>query len=256
MGFQKLTLSEEPDEIEEDQLPTPREPPPSWIDLDVPEDLDVLLNTCFQDIQSTLTTWSMVTGPVNRSSSSSESVEDNTHSFQILPLLESITKMLSSIKNYTVNRHDLSQEAVSKLRHAALDLLETMKELEGQYRMEDGDDQDGYLYRSSDFNLLDKERQAIDVYLGIVEKFAFNPPHHIGSPPAVFTPEIKALLGKNNSAGILTEPAYAVPEWIQRGSFIDDFMGRCHALILDNLDTLSVDIPDPRDEDAFLESLS
>lgn len=237
LGFQNLVLSEEPDDME-DHLPTPREPPPSWIDLDVPQDLDVLLKTCFDDIQSTLTTWSMVTGP-NRTSSSSSSSNpsepDDTNSFQILPLLESVTKMLSSIKNYTVNRHDLSQSAVSKLRNAALDLLETMKELESQYRMHEEDSEEvennGYLYRSSDFDLLEKERQAIHKYLNIVEQFAFNPPHHIGSPPAVFTPEIKALMGKTEILSLTEDTTYRVPEWLQRGSFTNDLMGK-HMLLI------------------------
>lgn len=239
LGFQNLTLSEEPEDME-DHLPTPREPPPSWIDLDVPQDLDVLLQTCFDDIQSTLTTWSMVTGPHRNSSSSSSSAEpddkNTANSFQILPLLESVTKMLSSIKNYSMNRHDLSQEALSKLRHAALDLLETMKELESQYRMqednnnEEAEENNGYLYRSSDFDLLEKERQAIHVYLSIVEKYAFNPPHHIGSPPAVFTPEIKALLGKSEILSLTADDdintRYGVPEWLQRGSFVNNPMGK------------------------------
>ncbi|KAG1067749.1 hypothetical protein G6F42_026465 [Rhizopus arrhizus] len=192
LGFQNGPLVEEPDDMD-DQLPTPREPPPSWIDLDIETDLDVLLEMCYQDIQNTLATWSMVTGP-NRSSSSSASsshplADDSSSvsSFQILPLLQAVTKMLNSVRNYTVNRHDLSNEAMSKLRHASLALLESMKELENQHRVEneeDGDEDDGseasgFLYRSSDFDLLEKERQAIHTYLNVVETHAFNPPHHI-----------------------------------------------------------------------------
>ena len=41
MGFKPLT--EEPDDME-DSLPTPQEPQPSWIDLNVETDLDVLLS--------------------------------------------------------------------------------------------------------------------------------------------------------------------------------------------------------------------
>ncbi|CAO0799784.1 unnamed protein product [Mucor circinelloides] len=291
LGFQNGPLVEEPDDMD-DQLPTPREPPPSWIDLDIETDLDVLLEMCYQDIQNTLATWSMVTGP-NRSSSSSASsshplADDSSSvsSFQILPLLQAVTKMLNSVRNYTVNRHDLSNEAMSKLRHASLALLESMKELENQHRVEneeDGDEDDGseasgFLYRSSDFDLLEKERQAIHTYLNVVETHAFNPPHHIGSPPAMFTPEIQALMGKTQILSLTeneleeqqrkqtvsntttTKPTtHGIPEWLERGSFTNDSMGRYHALILDNLDgSFTQDVvPDPHeDEDAFLQFLA
>lgn len=241
---------EEPDDID-DQLPTPREPPPSWIDLDIETDLDVLLSLCFEDIQTTLSTWAMVTGPRLSSSSASshplaESTENNT--FQILPLLQTVTKMLSSVRNYTVHRHDLSNIAVSKLRHASLDLLESMKELENQHRVdeegeEDDEDGDGYLYRSSDFELLEKERLAIHKYLDVVETHAFNPPHHIGSPPAMFTPEIQALMGKTSILSLTeneleeqtkvkgitnnnTKKTNGIPEWLKRGSFVNDSIGK------------------------------
>ncbi|CAO3606877.1 unnamed protein product [Mucor fragilis] len=291
LGFQNGPLVEEPDDMD-DQLPTPREPPPSWIDLDIETDLDVLLEMCFQDIQTTLATWSMVTGP-NRSSSSSASSShpladdaSSVSSFQILPLLQVVTKMLNSVKNYTVNRHDLSNEAMSKLRHASLALLESMKELENQHRVEteeDGDEDDGseaegFLYRSSDFDLLEKERQAIHTYLNVIEAHAFNPPHHIGSPPAMFTPEIQALMGKTQILSLTeneleeqqqkqtisttanTKPTtHGIPEWLERGSFVNDSMGRYHALILDNTDGSFTqdDVPDPHeDEDAFLQFLA
>ncbi|KAI7883855.1 uncharacterized protein EV154DRAFT_428091 [Mucor mucedo] len=241
-------LMEEPDDID-DQLPTPRAPPPSWIDLDIETDLDVLLSLCFEDIQTTLSTWAMVTGPRLSSSSASshplaESTENST--FQIIPLLQTVTKMLSSVRNYTVHRHDLSDTAVSKLRHASLDLLESMKELENQHRVEDDDEEDedgdGFLYRSSDFELLEKERLAIHKYLDVVEAHAFNPPHHIGSPPAMFTPEIQALMGKTSILSlteneleqqtnlkkitdISTKKTNGIPEWLKRGSFENDLNG-------------------------------
>lgn len=241
---------EEPDDID-DQLPTPRAPPPSWIDLDIETDLDVLLSLCFEDIQTTLSTWAMVTGPRLSSSSASshplaELTENNT--FQIIPLLQTVTKMLSSVRNYTVHRHDLSDIAVSKLRHASLDLLESMKELENQHRVEEDDEEneesdgDGFLYRSSDFELLEKERLAIHKYLDVIEAYAFNPPHHIGSPPAIFTPEIQALMGKTAILSLTeneleqqtnlkitdnsTKKTNGIPEWLKRGSFENNSNGK------------------------------
>jgi hypothetical protein len=253
LGFRHAALTEEPDDLEDD-LPTPREPPPSWIDLDIETDLDVLQSLCFQDIQATLATWSMVTGPNRLSSSSSSShplageSDEQGADFQILPLLQSVTKMLSSVKNYTVNRHDLSDSSLSKLRHASLNLLEAMKELENQHRVkedvDDSDESDGFLYQSLDFNLLEKERMAIHTYLNVVEQHAFNPPHHIGSPPAMFTPEIQALMGKTQILSLtenelqdqqqmnleqptrIKQTTNRIPEWLERSSFVNDTMGK------------------------------
>ncbi|CAO3609325.1 unnamed protein product [Cunninghamella blakesleeana] len=286
LGF-KYTEVEEPDEL--DQLPTPKMPPPSWKELDVETDLDVLLNLCFQDIQQTLTAWAMVTGP--RMSLSDHSVDsdisdatNSSHSsFHILPLLQSVTKMLHSVKTYTVHRHDLSNEALSQLRQAALTLLSDMKDLETTYRLDEDDhhrshspqlqqqqnnsnnnnynDQDGYIYKSSDFHHLEKERKSIHHYLSMVEKFALNPPHHIGAPPTSFTNEIKALLIKNamdvnspkdsdddeNSNENGFSKKNAIPNWLERSSFNNDDIGRYHALLKDHI-TNPNDIPDPRDD--------
>ena len=111
-----------------------------------------------------------------------------------------------------------------------------MKDLENQHRVEEGEEENeaGFLYRSSDFELLEKERQAIHKYLDVVEAYAFNPPHHIGSPPAIFSPEIKALMGKTSILS-LTEAELeerksdrrpketnGIPEWLERGSFVND----------------------------------
>ncbi|KAI9476308.1 MAG: hypothetical protein EXX96DRAFT_620770 [Benjaminiella poitrasii] len=279
LGFRPEAFVEEPDDMDDvDQLPTPREPPPSWIDLDVETDLDVLLSICFDDIQTTLTTWSIITEPSQKSLSDG-SLQTTNGVFQILPLLQSVTTMLSSVKNYTVNRHDLSNEVISKLRHASLDLLEAIKELETEYRLkeeeEDKENAEGFLYGSSNFSSLEKERKAINDYLHVIEKYAFNPPHHIGSPPAVFTPEIQALMGKTEILSLIEEEtvkkakddssvstkAYCVPAWLERGSFVNDSMGRYYALMLDNLnESNSVqkqDIPNPaEDKELFLKYLS
>ncbi|KAI8368317.1 uncharacterized protein BYT42DRAFT_586137 [Radiomyces spectabilis] len=273
LGFSATALTEEPDDL--DQLPTPKAPPPTWIDLDVETDLDVLLGYCFQDIQSTLATWAMVTGPGHASSATESDSDSESGVFQILPLLHSVTKMLNSVKNYTLHRHDLPDTSLSKLRQSALHLLEAMKILENQHRVDEDDDarsEDGYIYRTSDFNMLEKERQAILDYLCIVEQCAFNPPHHIGSPPAVFTPEIKALMARTSitgtstptNEGVHTPQHSAIPVWLERGAFLDNDLARYHALLSDyrRIDSdgsanAQVDIPSPEEnEDDFLQFLA
>ncbi|KAI7900267.1 uncharacterized protein BX663DRAFT_518078 [Cokeromyces recurvatus] len=227
LGFQQETFVEEPDSIE-DQLPTPQEPPPSWIDLNVETDLDILLSLCFKDIQTTLTIITLT-----------EPLDTTLHpdtSFQILPFLQAVTTMLSSVKKYTVNRQDLSNEAINKLRYASLHLLEIIKELETNYRLKEEEEEEekgdtkGFLYRASDFNRLGKERQAIHDYLNVIEKYAFNPPHHIGSPPALFTPEIETLIEKMGILSLTKEEEIKtfnnIPEWLERGSFVNNPIGK------------------------------
>ncbi|SAM09834.1 hypothetical protein [Absidia glauca] len=275
LGFK---FTEEVDPMDE-QPPTPQQPPPSWKELDVETDLDVLLQLCFQDIQQTLVAWAMVTGP--RMSLSDHSTDSDTSdganantTLQILPLLQSVTKMINSVKTYTMYRHDLSNHALTQLRHASLSLLSVMKDLESLYRLNEGDDHhrsdelvdnQGYIYRPSDFHHLDSERQAIHHYLTTVEKHALNPSHHFGAPPTAFTDEIKALMVKTASgppSPIHEEPDNinpaltktndtTIPIWLERGSFVNDDIGRYHALLMDHC-AEKVTLPDPHeDEDLF-----
>ncbi|KAI9488312.1 hypothetical protein BDB00DRAFT_772770 [Zychaea mexicana] len=243
LGFKREDLVEEPDDL--DQLPTPQAPPPSWMDLDVETDLDILLSQCFDDIQQTLTQWAMVTGPREHSSFSSRGSHTSSESdegFQILPLLDSVTKMINSVKSYMHHRHDLSDVASQKVRHAALQLLESIKSLETRFRKDQEAADDGeFTYHTSEFGMLEKERKAIHTYLSTVEIYAFNPPHHIGSPPAAFSPEIRALMAKTYvedseapdspqlSAQLQQEQQLGIsklPDWLQRGTFQDDDIGK------------------------------
>ncbi|ORZ22273.1 hypothetical protein BCR42DRAFT_405835 [Absidia repens] len=300
LGFK---FAEEPEAMDDQPL-TPQQPPPSWKELDVETDLDVLLQHCFQDIQQTLTAWAMVTGPRmslsdhSVDSDTSEAANHGTTTFQILPLLQSVTKMLNSVKTYTMNRHDLSDYALSQLRHSSLSLLSAMKDLESLYRLDEeepnnnnnigttpnddsgtltvdqhGEHDNGYIYRASDFHHLDKERMAIHHYLSTVEKHALNPPHHLGGPPAAFTDEIKALMVKTASGppspvdeedesdhypieSKISAKANLVPVWLERGSFVNDEIGRYHSLLIDHC-AENTHIPDPhQDEDAFWQFLA
>ena len=199
----------------------------------------------------------MVTGPRQHSSISSRGSHTSNDSnntdegFQILPLLDSVTKMINSVKNYMHHRHDLSNHALYKVRHAALNLLESIKSLETRFRkdqeqaeqavLEGGLGIGEYTYHTSEFGMLENERKAIHNYLLTVENFAFNPPHHIGSPPAAFSCEIRALMaktsveqqqGENRDAPNSPQPAQqatastGLPDWLQRGTFQDDAIGK------------------------------
>lgn len=220
-------ISEEPEDL--DHLPTPREPPPSWKDLDVETDLDVLQDICYQDIQSMLNIWNMVTGPSSSNSSSSNSStsdgeSDEHEHFQILPLLDATTKVVNSVKNYVYNRHDLEDAAVLKLRQATLSLLDGMKRLETRYRVEEDEEtksEDGYIYTTSDYITLESERAVINDYLEVVDKYAFTPPHHIGASTLT-------LLAKEEEAnGGVVEPRKSqIPEWLDENAFQGDDIGK------------------------------
>ncbi|RUS13467.1 hypothetical protein BC937DRAFT_95267, partial [Endogone sp. FLAS-F59071] len=257
-------ISEEPEDL--DHLPTPREPPPSWKDLDVETDLDVLQDICYQDIQSMLNIWNMVTGP---SSNSSNSDSESDEPFQILPLLDATTKVVNSVKNYVYNRHDLEDAAVLKLRQATISLLDGMKRLETRYRVEEDEEtksEDGYIYTTSDYTMLESERDVINDYLEVVDKYAFTPPHHIGAST------LTLLAKEEKTNGVAAEPRRSqIPDWLNENMFQGDDIGRYHALLETNRQPdanaaqnslgeaiAHIDaLPNPHeDKEAFLEALS
>ncbi|KAI9260215.1 hypothetical protein BY458DRAFT_516524 [Sporodiniella umbellata] len=247
LGFNRLT-----EEEEEAQLPTPQAPRPSWVDLDVETDLDVLLHVCYDAIQHTLSTWSMVVQPPR---------DEDAASVPVLPLIASVTKMLDAVRNYTMHRHDLSDAALTRLRHSALSLLQAMRGLETQSRETQDNQQEGYKYRPSDFHLLASERQAIHAYLRTVQQDGFNPPHHIGSPPAVFSPAIRALMDQTSPPGIQLPPTHLSPTetpwplWLQSHAFQQNPLCQVYALCKDAQKRPSMTDP-AENEDAFLEDLS
>lgn len=224
LGFSLANLSEEPEDL--DRLPTPIAPPPSWHNLDVETDLDVLMQHMFDDIEIMLTAWAIIVSPP----SESEHV-------QILPLLQTVTEMLNSVKNYILHRHDLTELALAQLRNEALKLLETMSHLETKYRaLEDGNSTtSGYLYNTSDFGMLDRERTAILAYLDAVEKYALNPPHHVGSPYAGYSAEIKKLMTKTSGHGQdgclpgMGLDSLKVSSWVDRKADWESELGECIA---------------------------
>ncbi|RUS28330.1 hypothetical protein BC938DRAFT_482016 [Jimgerdemannia flammicorona] len=256
-------ISEEPDEL--DHVPTPREPPPSWAELDVETDLDVLQDVCYADIQGMLNCWNMVTGPSHTTSTSDTEVDDH---FQIIPLLDATTKVINSVKNYIYNRHDLDDAAVLKIRQATLALLDGMKRLENRARVEEDEEtksEDGYIYTASDYTMLETERGVINDYLEVVDKYAFNPPHHIGAQT------MKVLAKDSEEVEVSAESQKPkLPDWLDPTTFVGDDIGRYHAMLdanrqpdtsawpngLNNSSQLDT-LPNPNeDKRAFLEALS
>ncbi|KAM3589577.1 hypothetical protein VKS41_000436 [Umbelopsis sp. WA50703] len=248
LGFSLANLSEEPEDL--DRLPTPIAPPPSWHNLDVETDLDILLQQAFDDIESMLSTWSMIAGP-----------PEDQERVEVLPLLQSVTEMLNTVKNYILHRHDLSDLAVGKLRSAALILLESMTHLENKYRsLEDNDDgASGYVYNTLDYGNLNTERDAILAYLDTIEKYGFNPPHHVGAPYAGYSAIIKNLMiktsSKNLDIGSPTVKQLKVSDWLKNNVQWGNELARSYAMIIDTLESINLCNP-VDDRQAFLETLA
>lgn len=213
------------EEDDDDLLPEPSTPPrPSWLDLDVETDLDVLLSQCFHDIQSTLSAWSMVSNTAYASSelSDSDPSSDNEGSkYHIASLVHSVSRTIESIRNYTLHRNDLADSALVKLRHSAIHLLSVIREFETTHQRD----------HAITFDGLAKEREAILRYLGVVEDYAFNPPHHIGAPTVTFSPEIKSLMHKSRSTTTTTTSSSqstrpGLPDWLDPTCYVNDSMGK------------------------------
>lgn len=225
LGFKNSgNNSSVPEEDDDDLLPEPSTPPrPSWLDLDVETDLDVLLSQCFHDIQSTLSAWSMTTAYASSEHSDSDLASDNEGSeYHIASLVHSVSRTIESIRNYTLHRNDLADSALVKLRHAAIHLLSVIREFETHHH--------GH---SITFDGLAKEREAILKYLGVVEEYAFNPPHHIGAPPVTFSPEIKSLMHKSKSTTTTTtsqSTRSGLPDWLDPTCYVNDKMGKIFTL--------------------------
>ncbi|KAI9319948.1 hypothetical protein BX666DRAFT_2088575 [Dichotomocladium elegans] len=216
LGFKKMNSEVNDDEDEdEDMLPEPPAPRPSWTDLDVETDLDVLLSHSFNDIQLTLTAWSMVTLSSGRSESDASSDSEGS-GYHIPSLVHSVTRTIESVRNYTLHRSDLPDSALAKLRHASIQLLSIMRELETRHHHDGAD--------CMSFDDLACERDAILRYLETVEEYAFNPPHHIGAPPTTFTSEIRALMHKNSNTQVAPSRP-ALPDWLNPACYVNDSLG-------------------------------
>ncbi|CAG8592148.1 10506_t:CDS:2 [Gigaspora margarita] len=111
-----------------------------------------------------LDAWCMVTGEVK--------AEADPVPVDILVAIETTTKALQSVKNYSMFKEDLSDDALSKIRAAALEVLEMVSNLEKEHRDDDTDDsssEDGHIYKESNYRSLDNQREILRKYLIIVE---------------------------------------------------------------------------------------
>ncbi|RIA94170.1 hypothetical protein C1645_818454 [Glomus cerebriforme] len=259
-----LNVTEEPDE-DFPPTPLPPSPPPlpAYITskLDVELDPEVLLATCHADIQAMIDVWCMVTGEVK--------AEANPVPVDVLAAIETTTKAVQSVKNYSMFKEDLSTESLSKIRAAALEVLEMISDLEISYRDDDdSSSEDGHIYKESNFHSLDRQRNILRKYLEVVEEcLLFDdqdiyPPNTSYLRPSSISSEEELKQGGTIPTPPLS-PGHPNSEWINPDAFGDDVIARYHAFLEAHRPSKSkqapdyTPLPDPLvDKTEFLASLA
>ncbi|KAF9274733.1 hypothetical protein BGZ68_000410 [Mortierella alpina] len=175
---------------------------------------EVLLRNCHEDIQAVLEVWGIISYPSpsahatnghEQALDSPTSIDDNdmsrqlghhgkelssnslnTHqqhrydsiSIDLLALLESSTKAISSIRMYSMHAPVLTPSALTVHRQAALSVIEMLCILEQENRILESDDEsspEGYCYTRLSFGDLEEEREEMRRYLAIVQEYLFKP---------------------------------------------------------------------------------
>jgi hypothetical protein len=171
---------------------------------------EVLLRYCHTDIQRLLEVWGIISYPHGDDShdqapdsplslddddltrqlghgKESSGISINTQqqhrydsvSIDLLALLESSTKAISSIRKYSMHAPVLTSSALRVHRRAALSVIEMLSILEQENRVHDGEggpsQPEGYCYARVQFGDLEQERAEMKNYLTVVQQHLFRP---------------------------------------------------------------------------------
>lgn len=178
---------------------------------------EILLRNCHEDIQQVLEIWGIISYPSPSAHSSRNghhdhtpldspiSVDENDMSRQLghgkefsnsslntqqqhrydnvsvdmLALLESSTKAISSIRTYSMHAPVLSASALTIHRQAALSVIEMLSLMEQDNRVLDSENEmnhpEDYCYARLSFGDLEAERAEMKEYLAIVQEHLFKP---------------------------------------------------------------------------------
>ena len=165
-----------------------------------------------------LNAWHIVTGDAQE--------DENSVLVDILAVMETTTKAIQSVKNYSMHKEDLSPEALSKIRAATLDVLDMLDKIEKTYREEDdSSSEDGHIYKESYYRSLDTERQTLRKYLKMVEEYLLFDREEEN-------PYAEGGLGteEKRDSGIATltppaSPGYQSWDWVNPELFKEDSIG-------------------------------
>lgn len=240
-----LEVTEEPDE---DFPPTPLPPSPPPLPayltskLDVETDPDVLLATCHADIQAMIDAWCMVTGEVK--------AEANPVSVDILAAIETTTKAVQSVKNYSMFKEDLSAESLSRIRATTLEVLEMISNLEESHRDEDdSSSEDGHLYKESNFHSLDRQRSILTKYLEVVEECLLFDDTDLYPPNTSYLRPSSVSSEEDLKQGVAAitpplSPGHPNNDWVNPDVFGDVVITRYHAFLEAHRPSKSKQLPD------------
>ncbi|GBC09617.1 hypothetical protein RclHR1_00900003 [Rhizophagus clarus] len=258
-----LEITEEPDE-DFPPTPLPPSPPPlpAYITskLDVETDPEVLLATCHADIQAMLDAWCIVTGEVK--------AEADPVPVDILAAIETTTKAVQSVKNYSMFKEDLSAESLTKIRAVALEVLEMISDLEESHRDEDdSSSEDGHLYKESNYHSLDRQRNILRKYIEVVEESLLFDDKDLYPNTSYLRPSsVSSEEDLKQGVAVITpplSPGHPNNDWVNPEVFGDDIMARYHAFLEAHRPSKSkqspdyIPLPDPHvDKTEFLASLS
>ncbi|CAG8471765.1 16253_t:CDS:2 [Racocetra fulgida] len=214
---------------------------------------------CHADIQTMLDAWSMVTGEVK--------AEADPVPVDVLAAIETTTKTIQSVKNYSMFKEDLSDESLSKIRAAALEVLEMISNLEKDHRDDDTDDsssEDGHIYKESNYRSLDSQREILKKYLMVVEDCLLFDDKNI-YPNVSYLRTSTDDERKGNDAPITPplSPGHPNSDWVDPDHFGDNTIARYHAFLEAHRPSKSkqaadyIPLPDPCiDKTEFLASLA
>ncbi|CAI2168206.1 13920_t:CDS:2 [Funneliformis geosporum] len=197
--------------------------------LDVETDPEVLLAICHGDIQAMLDAWCMVTGEVK--------AEENPVPVDILAAIETTTKAVQSVKNYSLFKEDLSAESMSKIRATALEVLEMISDLEQSHRDDDdSSSEDGHIYKESNFHCLDSQRDILRRYLVVVEECLLFDDCDVYPPNTSYFKNSSVSSDDESKQGTTPftpplSPGHPNNDWVNPDVFGDNVFARYHAFL-------------------------
>ncbi|KAF9932554.1 hypothetical protein FBU30_007856 [Linnemannia zychae] len=182
----------------------------------------------------------------------------------LLALLESSTKAISSIRTYSMHARVLSASALTIHRQAALSVIEMLSVLEQENRVLDSENEmnhpEDYCYARLSFGDLEAERAEMKRYLAIVQEHLFKP------QVEKIETQLEQLLNSNRFDSSVDDHqgtnSNALPKWINDDEWATEdgeqiSLERCHAFLEFFKPKNREPLPSPSiNKDAFLTSLS
>ncbi|KAF8934035.1 hypothetical protein BGZ52_006059 [Haplosporangium bisporale] len=263
---------------------------------------EVLLRYCHEDIQTVLEVWGIISYPTpfaHRGNGQEQvldspiSVDDDSRqlghgkegsssslntqqqrrydsvSIDLLALLESSTKVIQSVRQYSMHAPVLTPEALTIHRQAALSVIEMLSILEQTNRLNDDDSDsgypEGYCYARLNFGDLEEERAEMKNYLTVVQEQLFRPQvekleTQLGQ--LLIDPTLQVDVANGNVPEGYTNKDPSLPKWLDDDEWTKEdgegiSLQRCHAFLQFFRPLTRDSIPSPATNmTGFLDALS